>query len=163
MFCCHFCLYLSKALRNVDHRCVRFCWSLLWMSCPPRFPDLFYSLPDELFQPYTKWSNSGLHIVTDQCFLTVLVLKRTGLHKTSETLMTDNVCWLSALPVLRGTKLTPWEADFFLFVTQSYVLKRAWSRALVSFLCWVSCTGIGEVTYRTGSYLTGVGVLNNFC
>lgn len=123
----------------------------------------FYSLPGGLLQPYTKWSGSGLHIVIDQCFLAVLVLKGTGLHRTSETLMTDNVCWLSALPELRGTKLTPWETDFFLFVTWSYVLKTAWSQALVAFLCWVSCTDIAEVTCRTGSYLTGVSVSNNFC
>lgn len=125
MFCCHFCLYLSNLPRNMDHGCVRFCWSLLWMCLCPHsdFLTFFYSFPDELLQLYTKWSNSELRIFIDQCFLAVLILKGTGLHKTPEILMTDKVCWLSALPVLRGTKLTPWETDFFLFVTQSYLLK----------------------------------------
>lgn len=163
MFCCHFCLYLSKPPET-------------WITDVLGFADLFFGCayvpPDSLtcfihsqmdYFTLTQSEAIQLPVVIDQCFLAVLVLKGTGLHKTSETLVADNVCWLSALPVLKGTKLTPWEADFFLFVTQSYILKTAWSQALVSFLCWVSCTGIGEVTCRTGSYLTGVRVLNNFC
>lgn len=42
--------------------------------------------------------------------------------------MIDNTYWIppvSLAAVLRGTKLLPWETEFLLCVTQSYILKTA--------------------------------------
>lgn len=171
MFCCHFSLYLWRTPRNADHRCVRFCWSLLWMClCPQRFPGVFLFTLGELLQPYTKWSSSELQIVIDQCFPAVLVLKGTGLHKTSETLMTDNVLafcsscaqrhkthalgnWLLPVchPVLHIESSLKWSLSVFLVLRK---LPWPWwnylqNRKLVIWLESVfQITSVKEITYN---------------